>query len=155
LSDGTTSLGTATAASDGTWTFTTPSAVSNTVHTFKAQEVDSSGHVVASSGNAILGSTGQNTLTSTSGNDLFVGNGSSDTFAFAANFGHDVIQDFVAGGTTHDVVQFSKSEFASFASVLSHASQVGQDVVIATGNDALTLKNTKLGALTSQDFHFA
>ena len=42
-----------------------------------------------------------------------------------------------------------------FANVLSHATQVGQDVVIATGNDSLTLKNVKLGALDSHDFHFA
>jgi hypothetical protein len=94
-------------------------------------------------------------LTSIAANDLLVGNGNSDTFAFAANFGHDVIQDFVAGGSKHDVIQFSTSEFASFANVLSHASQVGQDVVIATGNDTLTLKNTKLSALNSHDFHFA
>jgi hypothetical protein len=50
LYDGTTSLGTATTAADGTWTLTTASAVSNTVHTFTAQEVDGTGHVVASSG---------------------------------------------------------------------------------------------------------
>ena len=55
----------------------------------------------------------------------------------------------------HDTIQFSKTVFDSFASVLSHASQVGQDVVISTGSDTLTLKNTKLSALNSHDFHFA
>jgi Ca2+-binding RTX toxin-like protein len=155
LSDGTTSLGTATTAADGTWSFNTSSAVSNTVHTFTAQEIDSSGHVVASSGSAILGSTGSNTLTSTAGNDLFVGNAQADTFVFAANFGKDVIQDFTASGNGHDTIQFSKTVFDSFASVLSHASQAGQDVVISTGSDTLTLKNTQLGTLNSHDFHFA
>ncbi len=154
LYDGNVSLGTVKAGADGTWSFTT-SHLSNTVHTFTAQELDSSGQVTATSGKAILGSSGTNNLTSTSGNDLFVGNGHPDTFVFAANFGKDVIQDFHSGWRGHDTIQFSKSEFDSFASVLSHASQVGQDVVIATGNDSLTLKNTKLSSLDSHDFHFA
>jgi hypothetical protein len=61
----------------------------------------------------------------------------------------------MATGQSHDVVQFSKTEFDSFASVLAHASQLGQDVVISSGTEALTLKNTKLAALDSHDFHFA
>jgi Ca2+-binding RTX toxin-like protein len=122
---------------------------------FTAQEVDSTGQVVAkNSGAAILGES-HSTLTSTSGNDLLVGNGHSDTFVFAANFGNDVIQNFDASGQGHDTIQFSKSVFDSFASVLSHASQVGQDVVISSGSDTLKLLNTNLSALHSQDFHFA
>jgi hypothetical protein len=156
LYDGTTSLGSVKAASDGTWSFTTASAVSNTVHTFKAQEVDSTGHVVASSGSAILGSSHSNTLTSSGGDNFIVGNGHPDTFVFASNFGNDVIKDFVSGGRGHDVVQFSKSVFDSFADVLAHATQVGHDVLISSGvNESLTLKNIKLGALNSHDFHFA
>jgi hypothetical protein len=153
--DGKTYIGSTKAGTDGTWSFTSSSAVSNTVHTFNAVEVDSAGHATASSGSAILGSRGSNTLTSTSGNDLFVGNGHPDTFVFASNFGQDVIKDFAAGSRGNDTIQFSKSVFDSFASVLSHASQVGQDVVILAGDDSLTLKNTKLGALNSHDFHFA
>ena len=92
--DGTNVVGMVTSASDGTWSFNTSSAVSNTVHTYTAQEVNSTGQVVASSGSAILGSTGSNTLKSTAGNDVFVGNGAQDTFVFAPNFGNDVITDF-------------------------------------------------------------
>src|SRR5262249_11320205 len=41
-----------------------------------------------------------------------------DTFVFAANFG---LKDFGASGTAaHDTMQFSKSDFDGFASVLSH-----------------------------------
>ena len=70
--------------------------------------------------------------------------------------GNDVIKDFAATGRSHDVIQFSKSVFDSFASVLAHATQVGQDVVIsADAGDSVTLKNTKLTALDRQDFHFA
>ena len=121
-----------------------------------AQEVDSTGHVVAtSSGAAILGASGTNTITGTTGDDVFVGNGGQDTFVFASNFGHDVIKDFVATGTTnHDVLQFSTTVFDSFASVLAHASQVGSDVVISSGSDTLTLKNTAVSSLDNRDFHF-
>jgi Ca2+-binding RTX toxin-like protein len=108
-----------------------------------------------SSGEAIIGSGAGNTLTGTTGNDIMVGKGGADTFVFASNFGHDVIKDFVASGPAHDTIQFSKTVFDSFASVLSHAAQSGQDVVIATGTDTLTLKNTKLDSLNSHDFHFA
>ncbi|MFG3595137.1 Ig-like domain-containing protein [Bradyrhizobium sp. RDI18] len=155
LYDGNASLGTVTTAADGTWSFKTSSAVSDAVHTYTAKQIDSSGQVVGTSGSALLGSTGSNTLKSTSGNDILVGGGQADTFVFAANFGRDVIKDFVASGTVQDTIQFSKNVFDNFASVLSHASQVGQDIVISTGSDTLTLKNTKLSALSGQDFHFA
>jgi Ca2+-binding RTX toxin-like protein len=112
--------------------------------------------VASSGGSAILGSTGRNTLTSTAGNDVLVGNGHPDTFVFASNFGKDVINDFRASGRGHDSVQFSKSVFDSFADVLAHATQSGNNVVIADhAGDSLTLKNVKLGALNGHDFHFA
>lgn len=148
-------LGTVKADATGAWTFDT-SYLRYKAHSFTADEIDSSGHVIAStSGAAILGSRGADRLTSTAGNDLFVGNGHPDTFIFAANFGHDVIKDFAASGRWHDSISFSKSVFSDFASVLNHATQVGQDVVIAHGNDSLTLKNTKIGGLNAYDFHFA
>ncbi|MGX1170737.1 Ig-like domain-containing protein [Bradyrhizobium sp. NC92] len=106
-------------------------------------------------GSTFIASPGNTTLTSTSGDDTFVGSSQADTFVFGANFGNDVIKGFVARGPAHDTIEFSKSVFDSFASVLSHATQSGTDVVIATGSDTLTLKNTKVGALTSNDFHFA
>ena len=105
--DGNTSLGTVATAADGSWTIKTASSVSNTVHTYTAQQIDSTGHVIGTSGNAILGSTGSNTLKGTTGNDIFVGGGQGDTFVFEANFGRDVIKDFNASGRRHDTIQFS------------------------------------------------
>ncbi|WP_247476081.1 Ig-like domain-containing protein [Bradyrhizobium sp. 169] len=116
---------------------------------------DSTSQVVATSGSTLVASPGNTTLKGTSGDDIFVGSSQADTFVFGANFGHDLIKDFVARGPAHDTIEFSKSVFDSFASVLSHAAQSGSDVVIATGSDTLTLKNTKVDALTSHDFHFA
>jgi hypothetical protein len=155
LFDGNTAIGTVKSGADGSWTFKTKS-LSDTLHTFTAKEIDSSGKVVATSdGQAILGSSRGNVLTGTSGDDYLVGNGSADTFVFAPRFGNDVIKDFNATGRGHDTIQFNSSVFDNFASVLSHASQVGQDVVIAQGGDTLTLKNVKLSSLDSHDFHFA
>ncbi len=150
------SVGTVKAASDGTWSLTTKSAVSDAVHNFTTKAMDSSGQSSAGAGSAILGTNGADTLKSTSGNDVLSGNGGRDTFVFAPNFGKDVINDFQEAGRSHDVVQFSKSVFDSFADVLSHASQSGHDVVInAGGGNTLTLKDTKLASLDKYDFHFA
>jgi hypothetical protein len=107
------------------------------------------------SSGSVTGTSGDNRLTGTSGNDVFKGNGGHDTFAFAANFGNDIITDFGAGRRSHDVVEFSKTVFDDFADVLAHASQSGQDVVIdAGGGNSLTLKNTSLSSLDRSDFHF-
>jgi hypothetical protein len=102
---------------------------------------------------AITGSIGDDLLKATPNSDLFPGNGSQDTFVFAANFGHKGVA--ASGRTTHDVIQFGKSVFDCFASDLSHASQFGPHVDISASSDTLWLKNTKLGAFDSSDFHFA
>ncbi len=150
------SVGTIKAGSDGTWSLTTKSAVSDAVHNFTTKVVDSSGQTSAGAGSAILGTNGADTLKGTSGHDVLSGNGGRDTFVFAPNFGKDVITDFKGAGCGHDVVQFSKTVFDSFADVLSHASQSGQDVVINAGSgNTLTLKDTKLASLDKYDFHFA
>lgn len=153
--DGSKAIGSVTSDSDGSWSFTTYSS-SHVVNSFSAKQLDHTGNAVASSGSAITGTCGANTLVGTSGDDLFIGKGHSDTFVFAPNFGNDVIKDFKASGWGHDTVQFSKSVFDNFADVLAHATQAGHDVVIAANaNDSLTLKNIKLSAITSNDFHFS
>jgi hypothetical protein len=153
--DGTKAIGSVKANADGDWSYGTGPVSSKYAHTFSAQELDKSGQVVSTSGSAIVGTRGADTLKGTSGNDTFIGNGHPDTFVFAPNFGNDTIKDFRASGPSHDVVQFSKSMFDNFADVLSHATQSGHDVVIASGHDTLTLKNTKIAALDKSDFHFA
>jgi Ca2+-binding RTX toxin-like protein len=93
-------------------------------------------------------------VTSTTGEDLIVGNGGSDTFVFAENFGNDTIKDFEAEyavGWRHDTIEFSKSVFSDF---VSHASQAGQDVAVSSGSDSLTLTNAILSDLDHYDFHF-
>ncbi|QPF86525.1 hypothetical protein IC762_09680 [Bradyrhizobium genosp. L] len=148
-------IGITKVGSDGTWSFKTSSPVSDVAHNFTASVTDSAGNSSPLSGRASLGTNGNDVLKATSGNDVFNGNGGHDTFQFASNFGADVIKNFGASGRSHDVVEFSKSVFDSFAEVLSHASQHGNDVVIDAGaGNSLTLKNIKLGALDKTDFHF-
>ncbi len=148
-------IGSVEVGKDGTWSYKTSSAVSDAVHNFTATVTDKAGNTSSLSGSAVLGTDGNDVLKSTSGNDLFKGNGGNDTFAFASNFGKDVVSNFDAYGRNHDVVQFSKSVFDDFADVLAHAAQSGRDVVIdAGGGNSLTLKDTKLAALDKTDFHF-
>jgi hypothetical protein len=152
--DGTKAVGSVTTDTDGHWTFTS-SADPNHVHSFTAALVDGTGDTVATTtGAAIIGTNSAEKLLSTSGDDLLAGKGGADTFVFAANFGQDTITNFTVHGAGHDTIDFSKSVFDNFATVLAHASQDGQDVVISAGSDTLTLKNVKLGALNSHDFHF-
>lgn len=157
LFDGNVSLGTATASANGTWSLTA-SNLSDTLHTITASETDSSGHVIGtSSGAAVLAASDTSILHGTGGDDFLFSASSqtNDTFVFGSSFGHSVVQGFTVSGPGQDTIQFSKSVFDTFASVLSHASQVGQDVVISSGSNSLTMLNTKLSALHSSDFHFA
>jgi hypothetical protein len=149
-------MGTVTANADGAWSFTTTSAVSNTEHNFVAKMLDSTGHVVGSSGQADIGSNHSDSIVSSPGNDIMAGGSRQDTFVFGANFGKDVITDFRSSGYNHDIIQISKSVFDNFADVLSHATQSGHDVVIGTtAGDTLTLKQTVLSDLHKSDFHIA
>ena len=153
--DGTTYLGSTAADSNGQWSFKTV-ALSNTVHTFTSTATDVAGNVGNSTGAAIYGTGGKDTLVSTGGNDIMTGGSSADTFVFKGlNFGKDVITDFHPQGWSHDIIQFSSNAFSSFAAVLAQAAQVGTDVVIAhDAADSVTLKNVSLSQLTKSDFHF-
>lgn len=152
--DGTKAVGSVTTDTDGNWSFTT-AASPNHAHSYTAALVDNTGDTIATTtGAAVVGTNSGEKLVSTSGDDILAGKGGADTFVFAPNFGHDTITNFTAQGAGHDTIDFSHSVFDNFASVLAHASQDGQNVVIAAGSDTLTLKNMKLGALNSHDFHF-
>jgi hypothetical protein len=152
--DGSTYLGSTTVGSNGTWSFTT-AALSNTVHTFTSTVTDAAGNTGQSTGAVIYGTSSTQTLVSTTGNDIMTGAAGTDTFAFnGTNFGKDVVTDFHTQGANHDVLQFSQSAFSSVAAVLSHAQQVGSDVVITyNAADTVTLQNVSLNKLTQSDFH--
>ncbi len=60
-------------------------------------------------GSALIGTSGNNTLTSTAGNDVLIGAGGTDKFLFSAAFGQDIITDFAATGAAHDIINFHGS----------------------------------------------
>ncbi|MCK1586910.1 Ig-like domain-containing protein [Bradyrhizobium sp. 169] len=155
IHDGTTLLGSSTPSNTGQWSFSTAALPSNTQHNFTSMATDVAGNVGHSSGAAIYGSGGNDSIVSTSGNDLLAGGNGMDKFVFAiAMFGKDVITDFVSTGKSHDILQFDHSIFATAADALNHAAQLGKDVIIAFDvADTLTLTGVHLNQLTASDFH--
>jgi trimeric autotransporter adhesin len=101
---------------------------------------------------SVIGGISNDTLTGTTGANVLTGGKGSDAFLFSGTFGADIITDFTATGTAHDLLQFSSGAFASTSAALGAASQVGDDVVIAAGANSVTLKNVALSSLTTADF---
>nr|WP_263991690.1 hypothetical protein [Rhodopseudomonas palustris] len=94
-------------------------------------------------------------MTGGAGNDILTGGSGADVFVFAAGFGKDIVTDFATKGSSADVLQFSSSMFANFTDVMSHTTQVGNDVVVTLDADnSLTLANTQIGSLAADDFRF-
>jgi Ca2+-binding RTX toxin-like protein len=134
--------------------------LSDAIHTFSIEAVDSSGNVGVSAKIGIYAHSGDQVITGGPGAVLsgghMISNGvASDTFVFDAGFGHDIINYFHVSGSNHDVIQFSASLFQDFAAVLAHAAQVGSNVLItADAADTLTIHHAKLSGLHSSDFTF-
>ncbi|WP_299376516.1 calcium-binding protein [uncultured Tateyamaria sp.] len=91
------------------------------------------------------GQAGDDTLAGEDGNDLLTGGAGSDVFQFARRDDADVIADFQ---DNIDSIELTGFELISTTQALSHASQVGTDVVFDFGNgDTLTISNTTLAAV--------
>jgi Ca2+-binding RTX toxin-like protein len=110
-------------------------------------------------GVVLNGSSGGRTLTAGSSpttliggpSDILNGGTGTDTFIFKADFGSNMVNNFTPGA---DLLEFNQSMFASAAAVLSHAQQVGSDVVITyDALDTVTLDNMQLASLHASDFH--
>jgi hypothetical protein len=139
---------TATSVSYGTNTTATTAAQTQLVSVAPAAVT-----LDGSAGNQVLvgGAVAGNTLIGGPG-DTLTGGSTSDTFVFNGTaFGNNTITDFNANT---DVIQFSHTVFADAATALSHAAQVGSDVLITfDANDTVTLKNVLLANLHASDFH--
>lgn len=106
---------------------------------------------------AIFGGAGADRIIGGVGNDQLTGNGGRDTFVFATGFGRDVILDFKASGSNHDIVDLTGvASIRGFGDLrASHMSQIGNDVLIKAGaDDWLVLRDTRLGQLSADDFQF-
>ena len=102
---------------------------------------------------ALTGNQSDDVLSGGGGDDLLTGGGGSNVFIFGPASGQDTVTDFKPAGMGHDLLQFDHTIFADASSALAAASQVGSDVVLtASATDTITLKNTQVGSLTSDDF---
>ncbi|MFN3585070.1 calcium-binding protein [Phenylobacterium sp.] len=107
----------------------------------------------------LFGGNGKDTLVGGEGNDTLSGENGNDLFIFDARSGDDVITDF---DPKNDQIRFDPAMFgadSTFGGVLSHATQVGKDVVIVyQGEDGaqhtLTLLNLLKSSLKDGDFLF-
>ena len=87
-----------------------------------------------------------------SGNNTVTAAGTSEAFVFQPAIGVNTIGGF---GST-DSMTFSSTDFASWSALLSHASQVGSNTVIALdAADKVTLTGVAIGSLQQSQFHFA
>ena len=103
----------------------------------------------------LTGSKYGDTITGGRGNDTLTGGSGVDTFVFHQGDGQDVITDFVATGTGHDILQLDPALVTSWTDLLSKATQSGANMVIAANaNDKITLNNVALSSLTADDFRF-
>lgn len=94
----------------------------------------------------MYGRAGDDRLWGATGNDTLVGGAGNDTFFFSRGWGHDEVSDFV---DDLDQISFGGFGFSTAQEALSHATQVGSNVVFNFGaGDTLTVVNTNLAALT-------
>ena len=105
--------------------------------------------------NVIVGLSSDNVIIGGKGNDTLTGGAGSDTFVFHQGDGRDVITDFTATGTDHDVIQLDPVMVADWSDLLSKATQSGANVMISTSSsDRITLSNMTLSSLTEDNFRF-
>src|SRR5262249_9275642 len=79
----------------------------------------------------------------------------SDTFVFAANFGHETIANF---HSDTDVIEIDHTVFADFQALLAatHDDDNGNAVIAANPNETITIENVTVAQLVQHqsDFHF-
>lgn len=101
--------------------------------------------------NVIIGNTGNDVIDGGKGNDLLTGRGTSDTFVIGLGNGVDTVTDFGA----KDVLRIQNAGIKTFADLLGHMAQVGNDVYVAlSATDGAVLSNVSLGSLNAGNFQF-
>jgi Ca2+-binding RTX toxin-like protein len=100
----------------------------------------------------IDGGDGDDWIWGGAGNDHLWGGAGADEFNFGrsrTDLGHDVIHDFESGD------RIVVDDTISFATIRAGMRQVGDDVVITfDGANSITLADTRLHSITSEDFLF-
>jgi Ca2+-binding RTX toxin-like protein len=88
------------------------------------------------------------------GNDNLNGGSGADTFVFLANFGRDLIEDFIPA---QDYLEISRSVFADFNALYAHATTdgLGNIVVAADANNTITLEDVTIQQLLQYQSHLS
>ncbi|MDH6269865.1 hypothetical protein M2360_005297 [Rhizobium sp. SG_E_25_P2] len=98
---------------------------------------------------------GNDTLTGGAGDDVMSGGSGADTFVFIKeNGGHkEIVTDFTASGSAHDVIDLSYFDIASFKTLKAMMDEDGQNTVIEfEPGETITLKGVDIGDLGKSDF---
>lgn len=118
-------------------------------------------YLTGNSGNNTLnGGKGDDVLNGSGGNDVLTGGRGNDTFSYDLGSGNLTITDFKAGDSSGDKLQITHivgqengddQSIVDFASLMSHATQVGNNVVIDMGEHDITLNNVNLNHINEGD----
>jgi Ca2+-binding RTX toxin-like protein len=106
---------------------------------------------------ALAGGLGADTLNGGTGADTMTGGAGNDRFDFAAGFGVDRIEDFLAGAGVGDMIRLTGlgTAYDTFAEILAAATQTGADTVINLGGaNTITLAGVAKTSLSADDFAF-
>lgn len=113
--------------------------------------------LIGGSGNDILiGGDGNDRLKGGTGDDLLTGGAGRDQFKFDLRGGTDTITDYTDGEDRLDFTNFSiagTADQTAFDVLMSHAEQVGSDVVFTMdGGESMILENVLISVLDAGDF---
>jgi glucose/arabinose dehydrogenase len=105
----------------------------------------------------LFGGNGGDLLDGGTGADFLNGGGGDDFIIYRPGDGADTVFGLATGAGSEDRISLAAfASIASFADVLSHATQVNSDTVIDFGGgDTLTLRNVVRASLSADDFVFA
>jgi Ca2+-binding RTX toxin-like protein len=101
------------------------------------------------------GGDGKDRLDGGAGNDTLTGGDGADTFIFGKESGasRDVVTDFHAIGSGHDVIDLSDFDLTSFKALKGLMEETGKDVVIdLPESETIVLKGVHLADLGKSDF---
>lgn len=84
-----------------------------------------------------------------------LGSSVSEAFVIATGLGAGTIDDFTVTGSSHDYLQFDRSQFDSWEDLLGATTQQGSDLVIDLGGgDSVRLRDISISAFTSLNVRF-
>ncbi len=104
----------------------------------------------------LIGGSGNDVLTGGTGTDTLTGGIGVDKFVFTYGDAKDTISDFDVSNELIDLHGYSGMGVTDFTSLMTHAAQVGNDIVVTfNATDAITIQNVLLNQLQSSDFAFS